>query len=180
MKNSPTQSASKRKTAYFLRTYEALKAAILGSLATSAVLLVGQSGFSLEGAGVLVASMGASAVLLFCVPEGRLSQPWPLLGGHIVSAMIGVTCALNIANPTFAAALAVGASIFAMQVLSCTHPPGGATALAAVVGGPATRALGYRYVLTPVLLNVGVMLIAAYVLHSPKRSYPHGAKNRRV
>ena len=59
----------------------------------------------------VVASMGATAVLLFAVPHGQLSQPWPLIGGHLVSALIGVSCARLIANPVFATALAVGASI---------------------------------------------------------------------
>ena len=129
--------------------------AILG-VAAVAILTLGA-----DASGLLVASMGASAVLLFAVPHGPLSQPWPLLGGHLVSALIGVTCAQFIASDLLAAGLAVGLAIGAMYYLHCIHPPGGATALSAVVGGEAVRSLGYQYVLTPVLLNVAVILLVA-------------------
>ena len=85
---------------------------------------------------LVVASMGASAVLLFAVPHGPLSQPWALIGGHMVSAFIGVSCATLVPDTITAAALAVGLAIGAMHLLRCIHPPGGATALAAVVSGP--------------------------------------------
>jgi CBS domain-containing membrane protein len=119
-----------------------------------------------EPAGALiVASMGASAVLLFAVPHGPLSQPWALIGGHLVSAFIGVSCATLVPDTIIAAALAVGLAIGAMHLLRCIHPPGGATALAAVVSGPAVHALGYRYMLTPVLLNVSVILTVAVMFN---------------
>lgn len=122
----------------------------------------------------IVASMGASAVLIFAVPHGALSQPWPLLGGHIVSAFIGVTCAKLIPHPTMAAALAVGLAIGAMHYLRCIHPPGGATALVAVIGGPAVTALGYQYMFTPVAINALIMFIVAVVYNGvfPWRVYP--------
>lgn len=127
-----------------------------------------------QGAAMLVASMGASAVLLFGVPHGTLSQPWPLMGGHMVSALIGVTCALTIANPLLAAPLAVALAIAAMHYLRCIHPPGGATALTAVAGGSSVHALGYQFVLTPVLLNALILLITAIVVNYPFpwRRYP--------
>ena len=109
----------------------------------------------------VVASMGASAVLLFAAPHGKLSQPWNLVGGHLISALIGVACARWIAEPQLAAALAVGLAISAMYYLRCIHPPGGATALIAVIGGPSIHELGYWYVLTPVAANVLVILFAA-------------------
>lgn len=126
------------------------------------------------GAALLVASMGASAVLLFAVPHGPLSQPWPLMGGHLVSALIGVTCARYVASPWLAMALAVGLAVGAMYYLRCIHPPGGATALSAVLGGPAVHALGYQYVLTPVLLNVLLIFLIALVFNYwfPWRRYP--------
>jgi CBS-domain-containing membrane protein len=137
-----------------------------------------------DSAALLVASMGASAVLVFGVPHGSLSQPWQLIGGHLVSAVIGVTVAKWLPDSLFAgtlvpgplvpAALAVALAIGAMRYLRCIHPPGGATALAAVVGGPAVHALGYAYVLTPVLLNAGVILVAAILVNYafPWRRYP--------
>lgn len=128
-----------------------------------------------DGPGLMVAaSVGASAVLLFAVPHGALSQPWPVLGGHLVSAAIGVTCALWIPDALFAAPLAVGLAIGAMHYLRCVHPPGGATALIAVIGGPAVQQLGYGFLVTPVLLNVVTVTLAAAVFNSmfPWRRYP--------
>ena len=105
--------------------------------------------------------MGASAVLLFAVPHGQLAQPWAVLGGHVISAIIGVTCAQLIANEILAASSAVGLAIGAMYYLRCIHPPGGATALSAVVGGDTVHALGYQFVITPVLMNVVIILVVA-------------------
>ncbi len=113
------------------------------------------------GKALLVASMGASAVLLFAVPHGALSQPWPLIGGHLISALIGVACQRWIADPWLAAALAVGLAVGAMHYLRCIHPPGGATALTAVIGGTEIQALGFGYVLNPILLNALVILLVA-------------------
>ena len=123
---------------------------------------------------LIVASMGASAVLLFAVPHGPLSQPWPLLGGHVFSAIIGVAMHRWIPDMYLAGALAVSLSIVMMFYLRCIHPPGGATALAAVVSGPAVYALGYQFVITPVLLNVLVILSAALLVNYPFswRRYP--------
>jgi CBS-domain-containing membrane protein len=125
--------------------------------------------------------MGASAVLLFAVPEGPLSQPWAVVGGHLFSAVVGVLCAHLVVDPLLASAIAVGAAIGAMQVLRCVHPPGGATALSAVVGGPAVHALGMQYVLTPVLLNAAVIVAVAVAFNGllGKRRYPAYLAQRR-
>ncbi len=112
-------------------------------------------------AALIVASMGASAVLLFAVPHGPLSQPWALAGGHLVSAVIGVSCYLLIPDQFAAAAAAVGLAITAMYYLRCIHPPGGATALTAVVAGVGVHDLGYMYLLTPVLINVVIIFCVA-------------------
>lgn len=110
---------------------------------------------------LIVASMGASAVLLFAVPHGQLSQPWAFVGGHVVSALIGVSCYFLIPNLIIAAACAVGLAVTCMYYLRCIHPPGGATALTAVVAGPGVHSLGYAYVVTPVLLNALILLCVA-------------------
>ena len=135
-----------------------------------------------QGAALLVASMGASAVLLFAVPHGALSQPWSLLGGHIVSALIGVTCAQFIDNLLVAAPLAVALAIAAMHYLRCIHPPGGATAITAVIGGSQVHALGYQFVLTPVLLNTVIILVSAMAVNYafPWRRYPASLKKQAV
>ncbi|MES2659304.1 MAG: HPP family protein [Verrucomicrobiota bacterium] len=113
---------------------------------------------SLSGATAVIASMGASAVLLFAVPHGQLSQPWPVLAGHVLSAVIGVICAQLIRGPELAAAFAVCLSIGMMHHFKCIHPPGGATALTAVLGGSAIHEMGFRFVLYPVLLNCVLMI----------------------
>ena len=138
------------------------------------VMLVSQAYLGLNGSAGLVASMGASAVLLFAVPHGPLSQPWAVFGGHLVSAVIGVACVKLIAQPLAASALAVALAISAMYYLRCIHPPGGATALTAVAGGNAVHTLGFHYVLTPVLLNVCIILTVAMLfnLPFPWRRYP--------
>ncbi len=128
---------------------------------------------SIASAGV-IASMGATAVLLYAVPHGPLSQPWPLIGGHTISAIIGVSCAQFITNHALATALAVGLAIGVMYQCKCIHPPGGATAFTAVMGGKAVHDLGFYFVLYPVLLNAFVMLLVAIVINYPFawRRYP--------
>ena len=119
-----------------------------------------------ESTVLIVASMGASAVLLFAVPHGALSQPWPLLGGHLVSACVGVTCARYVPEALMAAPLAVGLAVGCMYYLRCIHPPGGATALVAVIGGPDVHALGYQFLLAPVLVNVLAILAMALAFNA--------------
>jgi len=126
--------------------------------------------------------MGASAVLLFAVPHGPLSQPWPVLGGHFVSALVGVACTKAIAQPMLAAPVAVGLAIGSMHYLRCIHPPGGATALSAVVGGEPVHQLGFHFVLTPVLWNAAVILLVALLFNYPFtwRRYPLALARRDV
>ncbi|MDO6745666.1 HPP family protein [Gilvimarinus sp. 1_MG-2023] len=122
----------------------------------------------------ILASMGASAVLLFAVPHGPLSQPWALVGGHLISALVGVSVQQCLPGQPFAPALAVGLAVLLMCYLRCIHPPGGATALAAVIGGPAIHQLGYGYLLIPIGINVAVILVAAVLFNSvfAWRRYP--------
>lgn len=128
---------------------------------------------------LLVAPMGASAVLLFAVPASPLAQPWSIIGGNIVSATVGVACASWIADPIGAAALAVSLAICAMFALRCVHPPSGAVALTAVLGGPAIHALGYRFVAEPIAIQSAMLLFAAIVYHAATgHRYPHVAQPR--
>ncbi|MBE2287707.1 MAG: HPP family protein [Prosthecobacter sp.] len=154
---------------------------VSGAGATLAMLLLtGISFWALPALGALavIASMGASAVLLFAVPHGPLSQPWPVIAGHGFSAFIGVLCARWVPHPVLAAACAVGLSIVVMQQAKCIHPPGGATAFMAVMGGTAIHQLGYAFVLVPVLLNaLGMVLLAVginFAFHW--RRYPAALK----
>lgn len=130
------------------------------------------TGFS--GAALIVPSMGASAVLVFAVPHGKLSQPWALFGGQLSSAFVGVACYQLVPDLLLAAGLSVGLAIGTMHVLRCIHPPGGATALAAVIGNEQIHALGFEYVLTPVLLNTLIIFTVAVIFNNffPWRRYP--------
>ena len=123
---------------------------------------------------LMIASMGASTVLLFAAPHTPMAQPWSFVGGHMLSAAIGIACFKFIPSPFFAAALAVALASFVMHGLHCLHPPGGATALAMVLGGPELQALGYGALLSPVGLNVLVLLIIALSVNNmfPGRRYP--------
>ena len=109
----------------------------------------------------LVAPMAASAVLLFCVPASPLAQPWPVIGGNVVSALTGAACAQLVPDPMFAAPLAGGLSIAMMFLLRCLHPPGGAVAMTAVLGGPAVHEMGLGFALAPVGLNTVLLVLAA-------------------
>ena len=139
-----------------------------------AIFLVSNIFLPIGSAAMIVASMGASAVLLFAVPHGPLSQPWSVIAGHLVSAVIGVTCAIWIPDLFIASAAAVGLAIGVMHYIRAIHPPGGATALSAVVGGAEVHDLGYQFVLTPILLNVIVIIVIAVFFNAPFswRRYP--------
>jgi CBS domain-containing membrane protein len=118
--------------------------------------------------------MGASAVLLFAVPASPLAQPWSLVGGNLVASLVGVSTALLVPDPFLAAALAIGIAIALMMGLRCLHPPSGAVALTAVLGGETIRGLGYGFVLWPVLANSLLMLLVAVLFNRMAgRAYPH-------
>lgn len=153
---------------------EKLVAGLGGFTGILLTLLVTRYFVGVVDAALIVASMGASAVLVFAVPHGQLSQPWALTAGHLVSAVIGVSCYLLIPDRVIAAAFAVGLAITAMYYLHCVHPPGGATALSAVIAGPGVHEMGYQFVATPVMLNVAVILSVAILFNYlfPWRRYP--------
>jgi CBS domain-containing membrane protein len=138
----------------------------------------------LDGTGlmVMVASMGASAVLLFAAPNSPLAQPWPLVAGNLIAAFIGITCARFIADPWLASAAAVAASLLAMHLTHSLHPPGGAVALMAVLGGETVRAKGYAFMFAPVGLNVALLLCMALILNNLPRAhgYPTGPRRKDV
>jgi CBS domain-containing membrane protein len=125
---------------------------------------------------MLIAPMGASAVLLFAVPASPLAQPWSLIGGNLVSATVGVICGMLVPDPFIAAALAAAGAIAAMFAFRCIHPPSGAVALTAVLGGPAIHALGFRFIFEPVFVQSLFLLGSALVYHAiTGHRYPHVA-----
>jgi CBS-domain-containing membrane protein len=153
---------------------EKLVSAIGSAVAIFCVFCIMSYSLPAAAAVGVIASMGATAVLLYAVPHGPLSQPWPLIGGHTISAVIGVCCARSISSPALATAIAVGLAIGVMYQLKCIHPPGGATAFTAVMGGQAVHELGFYFVLYPVLLNAVAMLLLAMAINYPFawRRYP--------
>ncbi|WEK19991.1 MAG: HPP family protein [Candidatus Pedobacter colombiensis] len=122
----------------------------------------------------LIGSFGASSVLVYGIINSPLAQPRNLIGGHVISAIIGVTIFKLFAGELWlACALAVSLSIVAMQITKTLHPPGGATALIAVTGGEKIRELGYMYVLSPVLSGVLILFAVALIFNNLRhRKYP--------
>lgn len=134
--------------------------------------------FGLDGMYIL-GSFGAAAVLVYGAPMAEFSQPRNLVLGNVVSAAVGVSVAAAMSasdSGALAAALAVSTSVLFMHLTRSMHPPGGATALIAVVGGDAIRRLGYWYVLFPVLTGSLILLAIAVVVNNlsrnPHRHYP--------
>jgi len=153
---------------------EKLTSALGGFVGISLISWVSFQFTGAGGAALIVPSMGASAVLVFAVPHGKLSQPWALFAGQLISATIGVACYQFIPNLFLASGLAVGLAIGAMHICRCVHPPGGATALAAVIGIDQIHELGYMFVVTPVLLNTIIIFMTALLFNNffPWRRYP--------
>lgn len=125
----------------------------------------------------LVGSFGASAVLIYAVPQAELSQPRNLIGGHILSACIGITVYKYVPLETSVlSALAVSLSIVVMHFTRTLHPPGGATALIAVIGSSQIHELGYKFVITPIATGAFILLMIALAVNNmsnnPKRHYP--------
>ena len=119
----------------------------------------------------LVAPLGASALLLFALATSPMAQPWAVILGNFVSALVGVACARLVDNPVLAGPVAVGLAIGAMYALRCLHPPGGAMALYAVLGHHAE----FSFALDPVALDSLLLVLAAAAYHAATgRRYPHG------
>jgi len=122
----------------------------------------------------IVAPLGASAVLLFAVPASPLAQPWPIIGGNAISALAGVIVWHIIPDPTYAIGLAVGFAILAMSFTRSLHPPGGAAALTAVIGGQPVHDLGFLFPLVPVGVNSAALVALGMMFHKLlKHNYPH-------
>lgn len=124
-------------------------------------LIVGHWGFD----PILIAPIGASAVLLFVVPASPLAQPWSIVGGNTLSAVIGVIVSIYVDHLGLAVGLAVSLSIILMSLTKSLHPPGGAVALGVVLGGGPVETWGSLYPLVPVALDSILLVIAGIVFH---------------
>ena len=124
---------------------------------------------------MIIGSFGASAVLIYGAIKSPLAQPRNLMGGHVFSAVIGVAC-YQFFDPYMwlASSVAVATAIAFMHATKTLHPPGGATALIAVIGSDKIHDLGYFYAIVPVGLGALVMLVIAVMVNNiPKsRRYP--------
>lgn len=138
-----------------------LKPAIGGFLTIFLIYLISFHFTGLAGTNAILPSMGAATVLLFYAPQGTFSQPWSLFAGNLISAMVGVGCYQWLGDTFIAASSAVALSMLLMSLARCIHPPGGATALAAVVGGDLIHQLGFSYVIIPTLLNCLIIYIVS-------------------
>lgn len=153
----------------------ALLGALIGIGMASLVcrLWLGAAG---DGLPYLIAPIGASAVIVFALPASPLAQPWPVIGGNSLSALMGVVAFHAGAGPDLTAGLAVAGAIGAMALARCLHPPGGAVALTAALGTPAIHAAGAHYALVPVALNSAILVGLGWLFHKATRhSYPHRA-----
>jgi CBS domain-containing membrane protein len=125
----------------------------------------------------LVAPIGASSVLLFALPASPLAQPWSAIGGNVVSGLMGVICMRcfgDVLPVPLLCALAASTAIAAMFALRCLHPPGGAVALTAVIGGPAIHAAGFAFPLVTVLADTTLLAVMAILYNNlTGRRYPH-------
>jgi CBS domain-containing membrane protein len=170
-----------RKTKYILYKetlvdYKEQFWSFLGSFVGIGILAYIQSiHFKGNDAVYLIGSFGASSVLVYGIIQSPFSQPRNLVGGHVISALIGVTVHKFAPDIIWIAApLAVSSAIIMMQITKTLHPPGGATALIAIIGSDKIKALGYMYVLSPVLIGTLVLLITALIFNNmtSSRSYP--------
>jgi CBS domain-containing membrane protein len=144
--------------------------------AVAGVLAATFSGSAWGGAPLpwLVAPVGASAVLVFALPASPLAQPWPVIGGNMLSGAIGLAMAHFVAPPSLACALAVGTAIAAMSLARCLHPPGGACALLGALSGPPIAGHGWVALLLPLAMNIGALLAAGWLYNNlTGHSWPH-------
>jgi CBS-domain-containing membrane protein len=124
---------------------------------------------------LIIGSFGASAVLVYAAIKSPLAQPRNLIGGHILSGLVGVVCYKLFGDTLWiASAMSVSLAIVVMLRTKTLHPPGGATALIAVIGGKKVHDLGFLYALVPAGLGAIVLLIIALVVNnlSRTRKYP--------
>lgn len=121
---------------------------------------------------IILASTGASAILIFGMPHVPAAQPWNLVGGHVVSAIVGVSCFKLLPYIIVASAIAIPISMLFMHLLRCNHPPGGATAITAIMGGELIHELGYAFVMAPVFINSIILLSVAMAVATFREKNP--------
>lgn len=157
-----TQADSQRLSA--LPFTQRLKVACCAAVALYLVTLISQQLSSPDAAVILLASMGASSVLLFALPNSPLAKPWSFLAGHFIPACIGLACSHLFTDLALMAAVTIALVLFCMYLFECMHPPGGATALVPVIASP-QGLLPLDFLWYPVGLNMLVMFCIALLLN---------------
>ncbi len=121
----------------------------------------------------IVAPLGATSVLVFCLPNSPLAQPWSVVVGNSVAAFVGVAVLELMPHSALAVGVAVGLAILAMMALRAMHPPGGAIAMMAVLNPDLIDSLGFWFVLEPVALGSVVLVLLGVVFNRlTGRVYP--------
>lgn len=125
-----------------------------------------------SGHALLFAPLGASAVLLFAVPNSPLAQPWSAVAGNTASAILAIAVTGIVPSP-WAAPVCVGGAIVLMMGLRALHPPGGAVALLVALGAADGHPFGQIFALLPVALGTGALVAFAIGLNRlTGRVYP--------
>jgi CBS domain-containing membrane protein len=148
-----------------------------------ALLGIGLTGYissrALPEAGMtplIVAPMGASSVLLFAVPSSPLAQPWSIIGGNVLSGLVGIAVGQSVGDPILATGVAVGLAIVVMSLTRCLHPPGGAVALMTVMSTHGSHGANFFYAFNPVGANSLILVALGWIFHRfTRHSYPHVA-----
>jgi CBS domain-containing membrane protein len=118
----------------------------------------------------LIASLGASALLVFALPGSPMAQPWAVIAGNTLSALVGISVTIVIQNPLLAMPIAASLAILAMFILRCLHPPAAAVALIVVLG----NVMHYRYAFFPVMIDSTLLVIAGAIYSNlTGKSYPN-------
>jgi len=125
----------------------------------------------------LLAPVGASALLVFALPASPLAQPWPVIGGNLIAAVVGMACQRAGFDPPLAAALAVGLATALMMATRCLHPPAGGTAALMALGSPAIAKAGLNFLAAPVALNFCLLVVVGVAWNRlTGHAYPHHPK----
>ena len=118
----------------------------------------------------LMASLGASALLVFALPGSPMAQPWAVIAGNTVSALIGISIVIVVPEPLLAMPIAASLAILGMFILRCLHPPAAAVALIAVLG----HVTHYRYAFFPVMVDSALLIIAGAIYSNlTGKEYPN-------
>ncbi|CAM4178243.1 CBS-domain-containing membrane protein [Paenibacillus endophyticus] len=143
----------------------ALIGAIGGFTAIAVLALLSE----LTASAWMMAPFGATCVLAFGLWDAPLSQPRNIIGGHVISTLVGLLCLHFFGQSIWVMAAAVGLSIGLMMLSKTTHPPAGADPLVVILSGSS-----WTFLLTPVLIGSVLIVVMALLINNmdKKRKYP--------